>query len=85
VHKMTAPDTKRFPLSLRTTKQLREKLEAASAESGRSLAQEIELRLELSFDREASIAETLKHFKLPPRVPMRLPAASRDRKKKNAG
>jgi hypothetical protein len=85
---MTAPDTKRFPLSLRTTKQLRAKLEAASAESGRSLAQEIELRLELSFDREAAVAETLKHLKLPARAWPRihnLPAIARDRKKTHEG
>jgi hypothetical protein len=46
---------KRFPLSLRTTKELREKLEKAAKDTGRSLAQEIEFRLEQSFDREAVV------------------------------
>jgi hypothetical protein len=81
---MTAPDTKRFPLSLRTTKRLREKLEAAAAESGRSLAQEIELRLEMSFDREASVAEALRQG-LPALGQFRKPvwpAKSRGAKKK---
>jgi hypothetical protein len=59
MHTMKTPNPKRFPLSLRTTKQLREKLEAAAADSGRSLAQEIELRLEMSFDRQA-VEEALK-------------------------
>jgi alkanesulfonate monooxygenase SsuD/methylene tetrahydromethanopterin reductase-like flavin-dependent oxidoreductase (luciferase family) len=59
MHTMKTPDPKRFPLSLRTTKQLREKLEAAAAESGRSLAQEIELRLEMSFDRQATARDAV--------------------------
>ena len=41
---------KRYPLSLRTTKRLRERLESASRASGRSIAQEIEFRLEQSFE-----------------------------------
>ncbi len=40
---------KRHPLNVRTTKELREKLDAAIRQSGRSLTQEIELRLERSF------------------------------------
>jgi hypothetical protein len=44
---------KRHPLSLRTTQELRTKMEAAVAISGRSLAQEVEFRLEQSFDRDA--------------------------------
>jgi hypothetical protein len=40
---------KRFPLGFRTTREIRERLEKAAAASGRSLAQEVELRLERSF------------------------------------
>lgn len=40
---------KRFPLNMRTTKEVRDKLKAASNVSGRSLAQEVEYRLERSF------------------------------------
>jgi hypothetical protein len=40
---------KRHPLNMRTTKALRERLENAARESGRSLVQEVEHRLELSF------------------------------------
>jgi TraY domain len=43
---------KRYPLNMRTTKEMREKLERAAAQSGRSLVQEVEFRLERSFDRE---------------------------------
>ena len=41
---------KRYPLNLRTTRALRDRLERACAASGRSLAQEVEMRLELSFN-----------------------------------
>jgi hypothetical protein len=51
-------DGKRYPLNMRTTKQVRERLEKAAAASGRSLAQEVEYRLERSFDREATMLET---------------------------
>jgi hypothetical protein len=51
------PDIKRYPLNMRTTNEVREKLERAAAESGRSLAQEVEFRLERSFEREALGAE----------------------------
>ena len=44
---------KRVPLNMRTTQDLRSKLDAAAAASGRSLAQEVELRLERSFDAAA--------------------------------
>jgi hypothetical protein len=54
---------KRYPLSLRTTKELRQKLEKASAHSGRSLAQEIEFRLERSFEREYIEHELSEHLK----------------------
>lgn len=40
---------KRHGLSLRTTKQLRDQIKAASRLSGRSMAQEIEYRLERTF------------------------------------
>jgi hypothetical protein len=40
---------KRYPLNMRTTKEVRDKLEHAAAATGRSLAQEVELRLEKSF------------------------------------
>src|SRR5438876_7479844 len=43
---------KRYPLNMRTTKEMREKLERAATESGRSMVQEVEFRLERSFDRE---------------------------------
>jgi hypothetical protein len=44
------PDIKRYPLNMRTTKSLRTKLDAAAKKSGRSLAQEVERRLERSLD-----------------------------------
>ncbi|MGA0594932.1 Arc family DNA-binding protein [Enterovirga sp. CN4-39] len=47
--KLPEGEGKRHPLHVRTTKQMREDLEAAAAASGRSLAQEIETRLEQSF------------------------------------
>jgi uncharacterized protein (DUF1778 family) len=43
---------KRYPLNMRTTKEMREKLERAARKSGRSLVGEVEYRLERSFDRE---------------------------------
>jgi hypothetical protein len=43
---------KKSPLNMRTTQALREKLEMAAGLSGRSLVQEVEFRLEQSFDRE---------------------------------
>jgi hypothetical protein len=45
---------KRFPLNLRTTKEIRELLEEAARTSGRSLAQEIETRVEQTFRRDAA-------------------------------
>ena len=50
-------EIKRYPLNMRTTKEVREKLERAASESGRSLAQEVEFRLERSFEREALVGE----------------------------
>ena len=49
---MPAGKGKRHSLTIRTTKELRESLEQAAEASGRSLAQEVELRLERSFDRD---------------------------------
>ncbi len=43
---------KRHPLNMRTTKDVRDRLEAAATESGRSLAQEVEFRLQESFSNE---------------------------------
>lgn len=44
---------KRHPLNMRTTWAVRSRLEDAAIASGRSLAQEVEYRLERSFDRDA--------------------------------
>jgi hypothetical protein len=44
---------KRYPLNMRTTKETRDRLEAAADVSGRSLVQEVEARLERSFHQEA--------------------------------
>ena len=46
---LPAGEGKRFPLNMRTTKAIRDKLQAAAQQSGRSLAQEVEFRLERSF------------------------------------
>ena len=43
---------KRHPLNIRTTKEMRDRLEAAATASGRSLAQEVEFRLEASLSNE---------------------------------
>lgn len=52
-------DTKRFPIGLRVSKSVRERLEQAAAESGRSLSAEVELRLERSFDKEKNALDAL--------------------------
>ena len=45
---------KRYPLNMRTTRKVRDMLEAAAGQSGRSLTQEVEFRLEQSLrDEEA--------------------------------
>jgi len=46
---------KRVPLNMRTTKEVRQKLEEAAAASGRSLTQEVENRIERSFSQGDSI------------------------------
>ena len=43
---------KRYPLNMRTTKELRDKIDWAAAVSGRSLVQEVEFRLERLFQEE---------------------------------
>ncbi len=43
---------KRHPLNMRTTKDVRDRLEAVATESGRSLAQEVEFRVQKSFSNE---------------------------------
>jgi uncharacterized protein (DUF1778 family) len=48
---------KRYPLNMRTTKELRDRIERAAMVSGRSLVQEVEFRLEQSF-RDEYMAET---------------------------
>jgi hypothetical protein len=45
-------DGKRHPLNMRTTKELRDLLEASAQRSGRSLAQEVEARVQTSFEIE---------------------------------
>ena len=42
----------RVPLSLRVTAEIKDELEQAAIQSGRSLSQEAELRLQTSFERE---------------------------------
>ena len=42
-------DGARVPVMSRTTRELRARLEAAASDSGRSLGQEVEYRLERSF------------------------------------
>ena len=54
-----AQPSKRVPLSLRVTPQVKALLDAASAKSGRSQTQEIEFRLERSFDRDGMLPEVL--------------------------
>jgi predicted HicB family RNase H-like nuclease len=43
---------KRYPLNMRTTKELRDKIDNAAMASGRSLMQEVEFRLERLFQQE---------------------------------
>ena len=45
----TTKEKKRIPLNMRTTQQLRTKVEQAAEASGRSLAQEVEFRVERTF------------------------------------
>src|ERR1700722_15534755 len=50
-------DGKRFPMSFRTTAALRDKIGDAAAVSGRSVAQELEFRLEASFHSDERIGD----------------------------
>jgi hypothetical protein len=50
---------KRFPLNMRTTEGVRKMLEESARVSGRSLAQEVEFRIERSYARRATIIEAL--------------------------
>ncbi len=47
--KLPPGEGKVAPLNMRTTKEIRERLEKAAADSGRSLVQEVETRIERSF------------------------------------
>src|SRR5262245_52409328 len=62
---------KRYPLNMRTTKELRDKIELAAMASGRSLVQEVEIRLEGSFQQE-EIEKLNGIVKLQVRLPERL-------------
>jgi hypothetical protein len=50
---------KRYPLNMRTTRELRDRIVAAAGASGRSLVQEVEYRLEQSFQ-QGDTAEATK-------------------------
>ena len=49
---------KRVPLNMRTTREVRERLEKNAADSGRSLTQEVEYHLARSLGRDEMMAET---------------------------
>jgi hypothetical protein len=55
--KKSAAPGKRYPLNMRTTFEVRQKLERAAGATGRSLAQEVEHRLDRSFIEDDKIAE----------------------------
>ena len=55
---------KRYPLNMRTTRELRDKIEEAAMASGRSLVQEVEFRLEQSFRREEDNRRRKEELKL---------------------
>lgn len=61
VKKKKPPESpaKRVPLSLRVTPAMKESLEEAAGKNGRSLTQEIELRLERSFERQDLLRDML--------------------------
>jgi hypothetical protein len=48
---------KRYPLNMRTTKETRDRIESAARASGRSLVQEVEHRLEQSFQDDDRLTE----------------------------
>jgi Arc-like DNA binding domain len=62
---MSTGGGKRHPLNMRTTREIREQLEAAAAASGRSLTQEVERRLERSFEGEidaGAVTQTIRRL-----------------------
>jgi predicted HicB family RNase H-like nuclease len=72
---------KRHPLNMRTTKELRDKIELAAMASGRSLVQEVEFRLERSFQEEEieKLTDTVKlQVRLPERLRRRLEQEAKD-------
>jgi TraY domain len=54
-----AEASKRLSLGLKVTPQIKERLERAAEESGRTQSQEAEVRLELSFNREDLLGEAM--------------------------
>jgi hypothetical protein len=62
---------KRYPLNMRTTKEIRDKIESAATVSGRSLVQEVEFRVERSFQEE-EVEESTDTVKLQVRLPKSL-------------
>jgi hypothetical protein len=74
----------RATLTLRVTADIKSRLEAEATKNARSLSQEAELRLEMSFDREASVAEALRQG-LPPLGQYRKPNWPAKGAKKKAG
>jgi hypothetical protein len=82
--RLRAGEGKRYTIAIRTTKDLRDRLKSTSGQSGRSLAREIELRLEQSFKYEdflSALDEHLTEFRLqsanrPSRLLSRVAAAA---------
>jgi len=71
---------KRYPLNMRTTKELRDKIEWAATVSGRSLVQEVESRLERLFQEEEieKLTDTVKlQVRLSERLRRRLEQAAK--------
>src|SRR5215210_4864077 len=57
------PDpVQRVPISLRVTPDTKYRLDQLAAQSGRSLSQEAEMRLELTFERENLVMDSLEFF-----------------------
>jgi hypothetical protein len=54
-----AKDQKRVPLSMRITPRVRQRLEAQAAETGQSITQQAEFRLEQSFERQDLLEQAL--------------------------
>src|SRR5262249_58183320 len=74
---------KRYPLNMRTTKELRDKIEQAAMTSGRSLVQEVESRLERLFQQEEieKLTGTVTlQVRLPERLRRRLEQAAQHNK-----